>query len=224
MEPAAILMSGGLDRTVLAHSVARRLNRAPLVAVSFNYGQRHVRELDCARTQARLLGVADHLVLDVRFLQPLLRGGSALIQDGAPVPDLAELSQDELAQPPTYVPNRNMMLLSMAAACAEARGIRDVFYGAQAQDEYGYWDCTQEFLTRINAVLALNRRDAITIHAPFVSKSKAEIVALGAELNVDFANTWSCYRGGDVPCGVCPTCVERKNAFARAGIMDAGSC
>lgn len=220
MDAAVVLMSGGLDSSVLAHYVTRRLGRFPLLALSYNYGQRHQRELECARTQALAAGVSEHLVLDIRFLQPLLCGGSALIQGGAPVPDLASLDDGQLAQPPTYVPNRNMMLLSMAAACAEARGVREVFYGAQAQDEYGYWDCTQEFLTRINAVLALNRREAVAIHAPFVDKSKAAIVRIGIELDVDFANTWSCYRGGEIPCGACPTCVERKNAFAQAGRRD----
>lgn len=220
MKSAVVLLSGGLDSSVLIHWVARQLGGMPLVAVSFDYGQRHARELDCAHAQARLAGAAEHLLLDLHFLQPLLCGGSALIQGGEPVPDLAALDASRLDQPPTYVPNRNMMLLSIAAACAEARGIRDVFYGAQAQDEYGYWDCTQDFLARINSVLSLNRRDTVVLHAPFVAKAKAEIVELGVELGVDFAQTWSCYRGGDTPCGTCPTCVERRNAFARAGVLD----
>jgi len=95
-----------------------------------------------------------------------------------------------------------------------------VFYGAQAQDEYGYWDCTSEFVRRINHVLALNRATPVTVHAPFVMLKKAETVKLGIELGVDFSRTWSCYRGGEKPCGVCPTCVERANAFAAAGAPD----
>jgi 7-cyano-7-deazaguanine synthase len=112
------------------------------------------------------------------------------------------------------------MLLSVAAAYAEAQGATEVFYGAQAHDEYGYWDCTADFLERINHVLALNRRYPITIHAPFVGEKKSSLVRMGLELGVDFAQTWSCYRGGDAPCGTCPTCVERAKAFAEAGVAD----
>jgi 7-cyano-7-deazaguanine synthase len=136
------------------------------------------------------------------------------------VPDFEDLAQQELDQPPTYVPNRNMILLSVAAAYAEAHDIRDVYYGAQALDEYGYWDCTSDFLERVNAVLALNRRERVTIHAPFIEKKKVDSVRLGIELGVLFANTWSCYRGGDKACGTCPTCVERLKGFKEAGVDD----
>jgi 7-cyano-7-deazaguanine synthase len=217
--PAVVLLSGGVDSSVLIHYVARSLGHAPVHALSFNYGQRHGRELLCAQAQASAAGAA-HRVIDLSFLGPLLAAGSSLIAGGAAVPDLKDLREEELAQPPTYVPNRNMMLLSMAAAYAEANGIQAVYYGAQAQDEYGYWDCTQEFLSRLNHVLALNRKEAVTIHAPFVNKSKAETVQLGIDLGVDFAQTWSCYRGEEKPCGTCPTCVERKNAFTACGVGD----
>ena len=217
---AVVLLSGGADSSVLLHHVVRELHRAPVHAVSMHYGQRHARELACARYQARAADVAAHREVDLSFLASWLAPGSTLIEGGAAVPDLAALSGDQLTQPPTYVPNRNMVLLSMAAAYAEAQGIHDVYYGAQAQDEYGYWDCTRDFLARINAVLALNRATPVAIHAPFVTKPKAETVRLGLALGVDFAQTWSCYRGGDSPCGTCPTCVERHNAFEAIGAED----
>jgi 7-cyano-7-deazaguanine synthase len=217
---AVVLLSGGLDSTTLLHYAARELRRAPVFALSFDYGQRHARELACARWQAEAAGVGEHRVVDLRFLREVLREGSALVEGGAAVPDLRDLSADQLDQPPTYVPNRNMLLLSIAAAYAESKGVRDVFYGAQAQDEYGYWDCTADFLERMNAVLALNRRDAIRIHAPFVGWRKAETLRRGLALGVDYAQTWSCYRGGEVACGTCPTCVERRNAFREAGLTD----
>ncbi|MCC6144300.1 MAG: 7-cyano-7-deazaguanine synthase QueC [Candidatus Hydrogenedentes bacterium] len=218
--PAVVLLSGGVDSTVLLHHVARNLGHAPLHALSFNYGQRHSRELRCAEAQARAVTAAAHRIIDLSFLGPLLAPGSSLIAGGAEVPDLKDLSAQDLTQPPTYVPNRNMMLLSMAAAYAEANGMLAVYYGAQAQDEYGYWDCTADFLRQINQVLALNRKQAVTIHAPFVAKSKAETVRLGLDLGVDFARTWSCYRGAEAPCRTCPTCVERANAFAACGVPD----
>jgi 7-cyano-7-deazaguanine synthase len=219
-EAAIVLLSGGLDSSTLLHYASARLRCAPLHALSFAYGQRHDRELHCARAQAVAADVAAHRVLDVSFIGELLDHGSALLAGGREVPDLTDLSEADRAQPPTYVPNRNMMLLSIAAAYAESHGIRDVYYGAQAQDEYGYWDCTEAFLERVNAVLALNRRVPVRIHAPFIARPKSEIVTLGLELGVDFAQTWSCYRGGARACGTCPTCVERRNAFRTAGATD----
>jgi 7-cyano-7-deazaguanine synthase len=218
--PAVVLVSGGLDSSILLHHVAHELSAPALHALSFNYGQRHSRELTCATEQARTAKVYSHRILDITFMGALVQAGSALIEGGAPVPDLDTLTPEELTQPPTYVPNRNMMLLSMAAAYAEAHGITDIYYGAQAQDEYGYWDCTQPFLERINNVLSLNRKAPVTIHAPFVSYTKAETLTRGLSLNVDFSKTWSCYRGGEAACGTCPTCVERLNAFAANNMED----
>lgn len=224
ISPAVVLLSGGMDSSVLVHHVARAMGACPVYALSYHYGQRHSRELECAQWQARQAGVAAHQVIDIRFMGEMLKGGTTLVHDGADVPDLAALAPEDMAQPPTYVPNRNMMLLSIAAAFAEAHQVYDVYYGAQAQDEYGYWDCTRDFLQRVNAVLALNRRRPVTIHAPFVDRKKADIVRHGLELGVDFAHTWSCYRGAERPCGTCPTCVERLKAFAEAGVADPLEC
>ncbi len=217
---AVVLLSGGIDSTVLLHHVAKELKCASIHALSFDYGQRHAKELACAKWQAESIGVTQYRVIELAFLKDVLSGASTLMADGPPVPDLQDIPGGDTEQPPTYVPNRNMMLLSVAAAYAEANGIRDVFYGAQAQDEYGYWDCTADFLQRINTVLSLNRRDSIIIHAPLITKSKADSVRKGIELGIDFNHTWSCYRGGDTPCGTCPTCVERSNAFKALGERD----
>ncbi len=217
---AVVLLSGGMDSTVLLHHVASTLDYGMIHALSFNYGQRHARELECAAYQAAAAGVESHTVLDISFFGDVVRAGTSLVDGGDAVPDLVDVSPADRDQPPTYVPNRNMMLLSIAAAYAEAQGIAEVFYGAQAQDEYGYWDCTDDFLGRINAVLQLNRKTPVRIHAPFMDRKKTVLVTLGGELGVDFAHTWSCYRGGERPCGTCPTCVERSSAFAGAGVTD----
>lgn len=219
-KPAVVLLSGGVDSTVLLHHVVRNLGHAPVHALSYHYGQRHSKELDCARRQAAAAGVAVHRIINLSLLGELLKAGTTLLEGGAPVPDLQDLDESQLTQPPTYVPNRNMILLSMAAAYAEANDIHDAFYGAQAQDEYGYWDCTAVFVERLNHTLSLNRAQPVRIHAPFVTMKKAETVKLGLSLGVDFAQTWSCYRGGNVACGTCPTCVERLNAFRAAGAQD----
>lgn len=217
---ALILLSGGMDSTVLLHEIIKKQHKNPVHAIAFDYGQRHKRELDCARYQAQALNTASFKIINMNFLGELLASGTSLVTAGAEVPDLADLDDTELSQPPTYVPNRNMMLLSLAAAYAESINIRDIYYGAQAHDEYGYWDCTQEFLTKINTLLALNRRDAITIHAPFVTLKKHQLVTLGNTLQVDFAQTWSCYKGKEKPCQTCPTCIERANAFQQAQTQD----
>ncbi len=217
---AVVLISGGMDSTVLLHQVVKELKRGPVYALSFNYGQRHARELACAEIQSAAAGAAEHEVIDLSFFGEIVADATTLVTGGEEVPDLSELDEESLDQPPTYVPNRNMMLLSIAAAYAEARGVGDVFYGAQAHDEYGYWDCTEDFLARINEVLALNRRDAVTVHAPFVGTKKSALIPLGLSLGVDFAQTWSCYRGGETACGTCPTCVERLKAFAQASAKD----
>jgi 7-cyano-7-deazaguanine synthase len=217
---AVVLLSGGLDSTTLLHYVSKRLRVGRIYALSFLYGQKHHRELEAAAWQARAAGVVAHDVVDMSFFGALTPGSSTLTDRAMEVPRLADLSADQLSQPPTYVPNRNMLLLSLAAAYAEAREVGDVFYGAQAQDRYGYWDCTADFLDRINAVLALNRRCPVTVRAPFVTMRKSEELRIGEALGVDYAHTWTCYRGDSMPCRECPACVERAAAFREVGRPD----
>jgi len=216
MNDAIVLLSGGMDSATLLAYVKRRLEVERIVALSFVYGQKHSRELDCAGWQAEQAGVREHRIIDISFYGELTRGGSALTDGSIEVPDLSDVKPEERMQPSTYVPNRNMIFLSLAAAFAEAQGISDVFYGAQAQDEYGYWDCSQDFVVRMNEVLSLNRKGRVKVRAPFAGMSKSEVVKIGLELGVDYDHTWTCYRGGDAPCGTCPSCVERNRAFSEA--------
>ncbi len=218
--PAVVLLSGGIDSTVLLHNLVKNLGIGPIHALSFHYGQRHARELECAKWQANAVKASSHKVIELDFLGDLLKGHSALVSGGKKVPSLSELSEEDKAQPPTYVPNRNMILLSLAAAYAEGLRMTDVYYGAQAIDSYGYWDCTPAFLERLNHVFGLNRNEAVQIHAPFIRMPKTETVRLGHELSVDFSHTWTCYRGGQKACGECPACVERLTAFHEAGVED----
>ncbi|MFO7869859.1 MAG: 7-cyano-7-deazaguanine synthase QueC [Kiritimatiellia bacterium] len=220
IEKAVVLLSGGADSVTLLHYVRKKLKTSLVHALSFDYGQAHKRELESAALQARLLDEIKHQIMDVTALRDLVTGATALLDTGGGIPDLSDLDAEQRRQPPTYVPSRNMVFLSLASAYAEARGIDHVFYGAQAHDEYGYWDCTPDFVRRINSVLDLNRKFRVRIHAPFVEMSKAEVIRLGAELGVDYSNTWTCYRGNSIPCGKCPSCAERRNAFEKAGIKD----
>lgn len=218
--PAVVLLSGGIDSTVLLHNLVKNLAFGPIHTLSFQYGQRHGRELECAEWQANAVRASSHKIIELDFLGDLLKGRSALVSGGKEVPALSELSEEAKVQPPTYVPNRNMILLSLAAAYGEGLRIPDVYYGAQAIDSYGYWDCTPTFLERLNHVFGLNRDEPIQIHAPFIRMAKSEIVRLGHELGVDFAHTWTCYRGGQKACGECPSCVERLKAFEEGGVED----
>lgn len=206
--------------TLLYHAIKKQ-GFDEVYALSFNYGQKHKRELKEATWHCeKLPEVKEHRVLDISFMEDYLKGASSLVGDQIDVPALEDIKEDDLDQPVTYVPNRNMILLSLAASYAEARGCQDLFYGAQSQDEYGYWDCTTDFLENMNNVLSLNRRDAITIHAPFVSLRKADEIKLGIEYGVDYSHTWTCYRGDEVPCRECPSCVERAIAFDECGVED----
>jgi 7-cyano-7-deazaguanine synthase len=223
MDKAVVLLSGGLDSTTLLHYVKKTLGVRDIYALSLIYGQKHVRELKMAAWQADAVGVMEHRQTDIGFVGDLLSGGSALVNPDIPVPNLCDLKENQLNQPPTYVPNRNMILLSLASAWAESVGAKAVFYGAQEQDQYGYWDCTVDFVSRINDVLALNRQTTVKIMAPFASLSKAELLKQGIALGVDYGHTWSCYRGGDKACGTCPTCVERMRAFELIGMADPAS-
>ncbi len=220
LDKAVVLVSGGLDSTTLLHWVRAATGARALLALSFAYGQRHARELEMAAAQARLLGGVTHRVVDLQAFGALVQARTALLTAGSDVPDLAALSETDRRQPPTYVPHRNLLFLALAAAAAEGFGCLDVFYGAQVQDAYGYWDCTPEFVDRLNRVLMLNHGDPVRIHAPFARLAKGAIIKIGLALGVDYTHTWTCYRGGERPCGTCPSCVERQAAFRAAGVPD----
>jgi len=216
-----ILLSGGLDSTVLLHYLIKKQKINNLSALSFSYGQRHTKELECAQWHTDNCGnVKEHKIISLDGLGTLLSGSSTLLEGGGEVPDLDELSEEQLKHPPTYVPNRNMIMLSIAAAFAESRASTALYYAAQAHDRYSYWDCSADFVNSINKTLALNKSCPVKVEAPFVNMKKYEVVSLGAELDVDFSRTWSCYRGGTRPCGTCPTCKERQAAFQQAQIED----
>ena len=215
-DKCVIPISGGLDSTVilrLAKSQGYEVH-----AVSFNYGQRHFeREMSCAREQGYLHSET-HKLLDLSFFKDIAPT-SALTNDDIKVAK----TKDVLGDPQTvnYVPNRNMMMLSICTAYAESLGASTVFHGSALVDsQAGYWDGSIEFLDAINNVNKLNRRDRVIIEAPLIDKSKKEIVELGVELSVDFEVTWTCYEGKDLACGQCPACSSRIKGFLDAGYID----
>jgi 7-cyano-7-deazaguanine synthase len=213
---SVVVVSGGMDSVTLLHHLVKVAKRRPAV-ITYVYGQKHHKEIVCAREQVALLGCEVHVELDLSLLRPLF-ATSALVAEDVQVPDIDAVQGDP--QPPTYVPNRNMIFLALAAAYAETHQVSDVYYGAQAHDMYGYWDTTPEFLARLNQVYGLNRKTPVQIRAPFVSHTKADILRVGLALEVDYGRTWSCYEGEELACGRCPTCAERLQAFAKVGVAD----
>lgn len=209
---SVVLFSGGLDSTVLlADEIAR--GHHPY-AVSVMYGQRHVVELTAARKITDRLQVP-HVVVEIPNLRAVLRGSSQT--DDVPVPDGHYAAENMKA---TVVPNRNMILLSVALAAAVGADIRRVVYAAHAGDHTIYPDCRPEFVQAMKDAASRCDFNPIALDAPFVFNTKAEIVRRGQQIGAPLHLTWSCYKGGGVHCGKCGTCQERIEAFALAGVPD----
>jgi 7-cyano-7-deazaguanine synthase len=184
-------------------------------AISIDYGQRHKKELGFAKATCDKLGVT-HVVADLTALRDIL-GGSALTDDSVPVPH-GHYAEESMKA--TVVPNRNMILLSVALGRCVALGYDAVAYAAHAGDHAVYPDCRPEFADAMNEAAKLCHFDPKQILRPFVNKSKADIARLGDKLGVDWASTWTCYEGGEKHCGKCGTCVERIEAFRIADVKD----
>lgn len=212
-----VLASGGLDSTTLAYRLRDMGAKTRLLSV--DYGQRHARELECARQVADGLEVP-HDVADLRSVGGLLRG-SALTDPRVLVPDGHYAAESMRA---TVVPNRNAVMLDIAVAVAIANGCDAVAFGAHGGDHAVYPDCRPEFVTAFTASAMMANQgflpDGFQVVAPFLDCDKAGIVRLGSRLGVPFAATWSCYKGGAVHCGTCGTCTERREAFQLAGVAD----
>lgn len=217
---AVVLASGGLDSTVTA-AVARRDGYA-LHLLTIAYRQRHAVEVERSRQVATALGAHQHVVIDVD-LRAI--GGSALTGD-LPVPKHRTESERNRDVPVTYVPGRNLIFLSLAAAHAEALGTSIVYFGANVIDYSGYPDCRPEFIKAVEAAIQAGTKAGmqgvrIEIRAPLLQMTKAEIVRLGVALNVPFHLTHSCYDpSGPIACGQCDSCLIRKRGFAEAGVVD----
>lgn len=213
MNLAVVIFSGGLDSTTLLHRVKRDYDA--VVGLSFDYGQRHVRELEYAAYWGQRL-CSEWQVVDLTALKSLA-DQSALTSDSIDVPCT---HYTEATQKLTVVPNRNMVMLSLAIAKAENIGSSAVFFGPHANDHTIYPDCRPEFVEAIDQAAQLATYHKVRVFAPFVNFTKAGIVMIGQALGVDFARTWSCYEGQEQHCGVCGTCQERREAFQIAKVPD----
>ncbi|GES43947.1 7-cyano-7-deazaguanine synthase [Rhizobium dioscoreae] len=209
-----VICSGGLDSVSLAHKVAAEYQLIGLV--SFDYGQRHRKELEFARACAKRLGVP-HEIIDITAIGKHLTG-SALTDDVA-VPD-GHYAEETMKA--TVVPNRNAIMLAIAFGLAAAQKADAVAVAVHGGDHFIYPDCRPGFIDAFQQMQhhALDGYASVSLYAPYVTISKADIVADGARHKTPFAETWSCYKGGKRHCGRCGTCVERREAFHLAGIED----
>ncbi|MBA4207797.1 7-cyano-7-deazaguanine synthase QueC [Pannonibacter sp. Q-1] len=209
-----VVCSGGMDSVTLAHKVAQEHELIGLV--SFNYGQRHLKELDFARACAEDLGV-EHIVIDISGIGRQL-SGSALTDDVA-VPD-GHYAEETMRI--TVVPNRNAIMLAIAFGIAAARGAEAVATAVHGGDHFIYPDCRPGFTEAFETMQrqALAGVADVRLYTPYVHTDKAAIAAEGVRLGVDYTRSWSCYKGGEIHCGRCGTCVERREAFHMAGAED----
>jgi 7-cyano-7-deazaguanine synthase len=220
LSKAVVLLSGGLDSTTtLAYAISKGYEVVPLTV---SYGQRHSRELRSARAVAEHYGVKHHVMttLDLSFLTT-----SALTSKTVDVPQRASLDGASEEIPVTYVPARNIIMLSLAAGLCETVGGEAIFIGANAVDYSGYPDCRPEFLEAFQNVLRVGTKAGvegrpIRVEAPILKMSKGEIVALAKKLDAPLHLTWSCYQGGEKACGRCDSCLLRLKGFHEAGVKD----
>ena len=210
-----VILSGGLDSTTLAYHVRRQPLYKLVGAVSIRYGQRHGKEMSRARRTCDRLEIPWYYI-DLGILRHRL-SASCLTDMATPVPE-GHYSEESMKA--TVVPNRNMILLAIAAGVAITHGAGTIVYGAHAGDHAVYPDCRPGFVAATAAALALCDYRPVALWAPFLRMTKAQIVAEGIRLQVPFDETWTCYRGEDKACGRCGTCVERLEAFDIAGATD----
>ncbi|MFO7527889.1 MAG: 7-cyano-7-deazaguanine synthase QueC [Marinobacter sp.] len=211
-ETVVVIYSGGMDSFTLLNLA--RARGYQVHALSFNYGQRHVRELDCARQVCADLGIS-HKEIDIRAMSGVM-SGSSLTSDI----EVPEGHYEEDSMKATVVPNRNMILLSLATGYAVTVGACAVWFGAHGGDHAIYPDCRPEFVEKMDVVCRVANYEPVAIEAPFIRMDKGEILAEGLKLGLDYSLTWTCYNGRDKACGRCGSCVERLEAFAANGVTD----
>lgn len=209
---AVVIYSGGMDSFTLLHRA--RAQGYQVHALSFNYGQRHVKELECAQQVCQALSIP-HKVIDIRALSEVM-AGSALTSDV----DVPEGHYEEESMKATVVPNRNMILLSLATGYAVTVKAEEVWYGAHGGDHAIYPDCRPEFVEKMDAVCQIANYESVSIKAPFMGADKADILAEGLKMGLDYGQSWTCYNGRELACGRCGSCVERLEAFAANGAQD----
>ena len=211
MKDCVLILSGGMDSTSMLHEFRDRI----ALAVSFDYGSNHnAREIACAAENCRLLGV-EHLVIPLKFMGEYFE--SSLLSGADAIPE-GHYAEDNMKS--TVVPFRNGIMLSVACGLAESRKLKHVMMANHGGDHTVYPDCRPGFVDAMSEAMREGTFDGITVFAPYTGITKADIARRGAAAGLDFALTYSCYKGGEKHCGRCGTCVERREALMLAGIPD----
>ena len=219
-----VLSSGGVDSTTCLAMAVKEVGAENVLALSVYYGQKHDKEIQAAKKVAEYYGVR-RMELD---LSVIFAGSNCSLlkqsTEDIPLESYAQQMEETHGERPvsTYVPFRNGLFLSSAASIALSHGCSKIMYGAHADDAAGaaYPDCSLDFVNAMNQAIYLGSGNQLTIEAPFVSLTKADVVKKGLELGVPYALTWSCYEGGEKPCGKCGTCIDRQKAFEKNGVID----
>lgn len=219
-----VLSSGGVDSTTCLAMAVKEVGAENVLALSVYYGQKHDKEIQAAKKVAEYYGVR-RMELD---LSVIFAGSNCSLlkqsTEDIPLESYAQQIEETHGEKPvsTYVPFRNGLFLSSAASIALSHGCSKIMYGAHADDAAGaaYPDCSVDFVNAMNQAIYLGSGNQLTIEAPFVSLTKADVVKKGLELGVPYELTWSCYEGGEKPCGKCGTCIDRQRAFELNGTVD----
>lgn len=211
-QKVVVIYSGGMDSFTVLHKALQEGNE--VLALSFNYGQRHVKELEVAANVCKQHGIP-HKVVDITAINQLL-SGSSLTDDI----DIPEGHYEEESMKSTVVPNRNMILLSLAIGYAVSQEASAVYYGAHSGDHAIYPDCRPEFVRQMDVVSKMANYEPVAVHAPYLDVDKNAILADGLKMGLDYSQTWTCYNGRDKACGKCGACVERLEAFAANDVED----
>lgn len=221
---ALVLSSGGVDSTTALGLAVSKYGAENVISLSISYGQKHDKEIEAAKKVAAYYGV-EQLFLDLSLIFQY-SNCSLLKQSSEEIPEESyeeQIKKTNGEKPvSTYVPFRNGLFLSSAASIALSKDCSMIYYGAHADDAAGfaYPDCSQDFYEAMNQAVYEGSGHQLKIGAPFVKLNKAEVVKMGLELGVPYELTWSCYEGGDKPCGKCGTCLDRAKAFAANGVED----
>lgn len=219
---ALVLFSGGLDSSTLLAMCVEKYGSENVTALSLSYGQKHDREIKSAEAVAQYYGV-EHIKMDVQ--EAFKDSDCTLLKGRSDIPEESyaeQLKQTDGDPVSTYVPFRNGLFLAIAASMAISRGCGEIYYGAHADDAAGnaYPDCSITFCEMMDKAVYEGTAGKVRICAPFIMENKAAIVAEGIRLGVPYELTWSCYNGGEKPCGKCGTCIDRAKAFEVNGITD----
>ena len=228
MGKAIVLSSGGVDSTTCVSLAVKELGAENVTTVSVFYGQKHSKELECAEKVANFYGV-DHRVIDLSKTHIMDDSNCPLLNNStADIPEMSYAEQIEKngeGMVSTYVPFRNGLLLASVAALAMSlypEDTVDIYLGAHADDAAGeaYADCSPAFTDAMDLAIGIGTYGKVHLKAPLVHLNKADVVKLGLELGTPYHLTWSCYKGGEKPCGKCGTCIDRANAFKANGVED----